>query len=185
MAAGTGLVAVGMSWMPPAAATSPNGAGARLYDAECAACHGVLRTGRAPAAPSGARVQHSAPSLGADGHAWQHPDARLAEIIGRGTGAPTRADGAPAMPAFAERLDPGQVAAVLEFLKSRWPAGIRTYQAALAPDGQADISVQLLDPAWLFPAWCPPTSAAAAPGEKAGAAPPSAAIPARALAGAS
>ena len=58
------------------------------------------------------------------------------------------------MPAFAERLGPDGIEAVLMHVKSRWPAGIRAYQAALNPGGGEVLAALLRDPAWTFPSEC-------------------------------
>ncbi len=58
------------------------------------------------------------------------------------------------MPAFAGRLSLDEIGAVLAHLKSRWPSGIRAYQAALNPSGGEALAALLRDPAWTFPAEC-------------------------------
>ena len=51
-------------------------------------------------------------------------------------------------------LSPEDIDAVLAHLKSRWPAGIRAYQAALNPGGGDALAALLRDPAWTFPREC-------------------------------
>ena len=102
--------------------------------------------------PGGAPVPSSAPPRGATGHAWRHSDAELADIVARGT--PTAAGRERGMPAFAGRLGPDEIGAVLAHVKSRWPAGIRAYQAALDRDGGEALAALLRDPTWTFPGEC-------------------------------
>ena len=44
-------------------------------------------------------------------------------------------------------------------VKSRWPAGIRAYQASLNPGGGEALAALLRDPAWTFPGECLPAPA--------------------------
>jgi len=99
-------------------------AGRRLYAEACAACHGAglegqpnwqkrLPDGRLPAPP------HDA-----SGHTWHHPDADLFRITKLGPAAyPAGHD--TDMPAFGDRLGDADIAAILAFIKSTWPAEIR------------------------------------------------------------
>jgi mono/diheme cytochrome c family protein len=161
LAAGAALVGAGVAWVPP----REGGAevllrGAEVYAAECAGCHGARLEGRAVRPrPGGAPVAASAtplsaPPLGASGHAWRHADAELAAIVAHGAGGAAKPDGAPGMPAFAGRLGPDEIDAVLAHVKSRWPAGVRAYQAALNRDGGEALAALLRDPAWTFPGEC-------------------------------
>ena len=52
------------------------------------------------------------------------------------------------------RLGPDEIDAVLAHVKSRWPAGIRAYQAALDPGGGEALAALLRDPSWTFPGGC-------------------------------
>jgi hypothetical protein len=59
------------------------------------------------------------------------------------------------MPGFAERLSEAEIDAVLGYLKSRWPAGLRAAQTALATEEPAILRL-LSDPGALLPADCAP-----------------------------
>ncbi len=155
LAAGAALVGAGVAWAPPReGSTQVLLRGAEVYAAECAGCHGARLEGRAARLGSGgAPGSPPAPPLGASGHAWRHSDAELAAIVARGT--PGAAVGRErGMPAFAGRLGPDGIEAVLMHVKSRWPAGIRAYQAALNPGGGEVLAALLRDPAWTFPSEC-------------------------------
>jgi mono/diheme cytochrome c family protein len=129
--------------------------GARLYAAECADCHGVRREGWAVRTQAAAALPPPAPSLGAGGHAWRHSDAELGRIVAQGLDAAASPGGAYGMPGFADRLDGGDIDAILAYVKSRWPSGIRADQATLNPGGEPALAASLRDPAWVFPAQCP------------------------------
>ncbi len=58
------------------------------------------------------------------------------------------------MPAFAERLGGREIDAILAYVKSRWPASVRAYQATLNPDGGETLADLLRDPTWTFPSQC-------------------------------
>ena len=106
-------------------------AGAEIYRAHCAACHGVnlegqpkwrerLQNGRLPAPP------HDA-----SGHTWHQPDAQLFGITKHGL-APFAPPGYQSdMPAFDGVLSDDQIAAVLAYIKSTWPPDIRERQARI------------------------------------------------------
>src|SRR5690242_150069 len=58
--------------------------GARVYAAECAACHGAALEGQPRWWQADASGRVPAPPLDASGHAWQHPDAQLVEFVAHG-----------------------------------------------------------------------------------------------------
>ncbi|HYZ31330.1 MAG TPA: cytochrome c [Crenalkalicoccus sp.] len=156
LAAGAGLVGAGLAWGPARDGTDPAAItrGARLYAAACADCHGARLAGPAVRTESGSGLAAIAPPLDATGHAWRHTDADLAAIIAHGTEGTGGPGGTPGMPAFAGRLDRSEIAAVLTFVKSHWPAGLRAYQAALNPGGEEALAGLLRDPAWTLPGQC-------------------------------
>lgn len=159
LVAGTGLIGASMAWTPSRNRTQAISRGAQLYAAECAACHGARLEARMQL--KGAHDPPWAPSLGAAGHAWRHSDAELAAIVAQGAGDAAPPGSAAGMPAFAGRLDRGEIDAILAYVKSGWPGNVRAYQAALALDGGETLVAQLRDPAWVFPGQCPSPPAAA------------------------
>ena len=152
LVAGTGLIGASMAWAPSRARTEAISRGAQLYIAECAACHGARLEARAQLGD--VHDLPSAPSLGAAGHAWRHPDAELVAIVAQGARNAAPPGSAAGMPAFAGRLDRGEIDAILAYVRSGWPGNVRAYQAALAPDGGETLVAQLRDPAWVFPGQC-------------------------------
>ena len=89
------------------------------------------------------------------GHAWQHSDAHLIGIVIRGTMNDTGPGG---MPAFAGRLDEGEIGAVLAYVKSRWPASVRTHQSALNSGVDQALAALLRDPGSTLPRNCLPSA---------------------------
>ena len=99
--------------------------GKRVYEANCAACHGVNGEGQ-PNWKVPVNGVYPAPPHDGSGHTWHHPDQQLLEIIARGTGMPNSP-----MPAYGETLTETEQAAVLEYIKSFWGKQERTYQAQM------------------------------------------------------
>lgn len=104
-------------------------AGKALYRAHCASCHGAnlegqpdwrsrLPTGRLPAPP------HDA-----SGHTWHHSDAVLLQIVQEGPAFYASLGVQTDMPAFGTLLSEGDMAAVIAYIKSRWPAEIQARQS--------------------------------------------------------
>jgi len=150
LAAGSCLVGVGLVWTLPHGDAHAIDRGGKLYAAECASCHSALAEDQA----ARAKPDAGPPSLGAAGHAWQHSDAELATIIAQGLGQAVAPRGTSSMPNFAERLDRGEIDAILAYLKTSWPASIRAYQASLNLGVEAPPQALLSDPAWVFPGQC-------------------------------
>ncbi|SHI71844.1 Cytochrome C oxidase, cbb3-type, subunit III [Palleronia salina] len=100
--------------------------GRRVYDAECASCHGADLQGQPDWQSPGADGLMPAPPHDETGHTWHHPDAMLFALTRDGLGAvlgdPDYESG---MPAFAGRLSDDEIRAALSFIKSTWPDEIR------------------------------------------------------------
>lgn len=103
-------------------------AGRRLYRDACASCHGSSLEGQAAWQKRLPNGRLPAPPHDASGHTWHHPDEVLFQITKHGPKA-YQAGYQTDMPSFAERLTDAEIAAVLAFIKSTWPADVRTRQA--------------------------------------------------------
>jgi len=105
--------------------------GQSVYAAQCARCHGANLEGQPNWQERLANGRLPAPPHDASGHTWHHPDAQLFGITKKGLGpyAPTgyQSD----MPAFEGVLSDEQIAAVLAYIKSKWPTDVRERQARL------------------------------------------------------
>lgn len=104
-------------------------AGAAIYRAYCASCHGAdlegqpdwrtrLPTGRLPAPP------HDE-----SGHTWHHPDDVLLVIVRDGPAFYAAVGVETDMPAFGNVLSEEDMAAVLAYIKSTWPPHIQARQS--------------------------------------------------------
>ena len=123
-----------------------------LYRENCAGCHGKRLEGQALWQAADGLAWRRAPAQDATGHSWKHNDAALLAITATGR-FPNRPAASPsAMPGFAGRLGAGQVA-VLAYIKSKWPPGLRAAQAALDPATMAPV-LDRLGAGWTFPARC-------------------------------
>jgi mono/diheme cytochrome c family protein len=104
-------------------------AGDAVYRAHCASCHGANLEGQPDwrtRLPSG---RLPAPPHDASGHTWHHPDDVLLEIVRDGPAFYAALGVEADMPAFREVLTEAEMAAVLAFIKSRWPVEIQARQA--------------------------------------------------------
>ena len=102
--------------------------GRSAYAQRCASCHGANLQGE----PNWQRRKPTgrlpAPPHDAGGHTWHHPDAQLFGIVKNGI-APYAPPGYQSdMPAFGSLMTDEEVWAVLAYIKSSWPEGIREQQ---------------------------------------------------------
>jgi mono/diheme cytochrome c family protein len=105
--------------------------GQGVYVAHCARCHGANLEGQPNWRDRQANGRLPAPPHDASGHTWHHPDAELFGITKHGLGSYAPAGYQSDMPAFEGTLSDEQIAAVLAYIKSRWPADIRERQARI------------------------------------------------------
>lgn len=106
--------------------------GKRVYDANCAACHGANLEGQPNWRSRKPDGRLPAPPHDETGHTWHHPDAHLFKITRNGLKPPLAPDGYQSdMPAFAGALSDAEIWAVLAFIKSKWPPQIRTRQSSI------------------------------------------------------
>ena len=113
----------------PVLAEEDINAGARLYAANCASCHGVNLEGQPNWKKPLADGKYPAPPHDDSGHTWHHNDSLLTAIIingGLGNGDMSHGN----MPAFKGVLTEQQAKQILIFFKSRWTQEHRDYQWA-------------------------------------------------------
>jgi mono/diheme cytochrome c family protein len=105
--------------------------GRTVYAAQCARCHGANLEGQPNWKERQVNGRLPAPPHDASGHTWHHPDADLFGIAKHGL-TPYAPPGYQSdMPAFDGVLSDNQIAAVLAYIKSTWPADIRERQARI------------------------------------------------------
>ncbi|MEH6391427.1 MAG: cytochrome c [Sulfitobacter sp.] len=105
--------------------------GKALYQENCASCHGSNLEGQADwkiRLPNG---RLPAPPHDESGHTWHHPDRVLVDIVNRGTAAIVGGGYESDMPGFGDVLSDEEVIAILDYIKSTWPARARDAQAKI------------------------------------------------------
>lgn len=103
--------------------------GRAVYDAHCARCHGDALQGQPDWRIRKPDGRLPAPPHDETGHTWHHPDHVLFEIVKFGLVPPNAPPGyASDMPAFNGVLNDGEIRAVIEYIKSRWPEPVKTRQ---------------------------------------------------------
>lgn len=111
--------------------------GQQLYATTCAACHGANLQGQ----PDWKRRLDTglmpAPPHDATGHTASHSDRELFAFTRLGVAAVTGDGYESAMPAFGDTLGDDDIAAVLDYIKSTWPAEVQQKQAAITAADQA------------------------------------------------
>jgi S-disulfanyl-L-cysteine oxidoreductase SoxD len=105
--------------------------GTAVYASSCAGCHGANLKGSADAQGFGP------PPLDASGHAWLHSDTSLFRMVKFGITDCLPGVARVQMPSFSGQLDDRSIHAALAFIKSRWPADVRSVQNAFN-DGESD-----------------------------------------------
>ena len=103
--------------------------GAAVYQAHCAACHGARLEGQPRWRQADAQGRMPAPPHDVSGHTWHHPDQLLFDITKHGVAKAAKLkDYDSSMPAFAGVLSDAEIVAVLAWIKSQWPPGVRRHQ---------------------------------------------------------
>ncbi len=103
--------------------------GEKIYQEQCAACHGVQLEGQPNWRQRDGQGLLPAPPHDASGHTWHHADDLLFEITKYGPSVVIGdADYRSTMPAFANILSDEDIVAVLSFIKNSWPDNERQWQ---------------------------------------------------------
>ena len=105
--------------------------GQRVYEAQCAACHGARLEGQPDWRTRRADGRLPAPPHDATGHTWHHPDQALFEIVKYGVQRFAGPHYSSDMPAYDRRLSDDEIRAVIAYIKSTWPEQIRARQAQI------------------------------------------------------
>jgi mono/diheme cytochrome c family protein len=107
--------------------------GAQVYAENCSSCHGRRLQGQALWQLRDQYEGRRAPPHDSSGHTWQHSDEDLFHMTKTGKFPAAPANVVSFMPAFETRLSDAEIVAVLAFIKSYWPIGIRASQSMLNP----------------------------------------------------
>ena len=100
--------------------------GRRIYTETCAECHGARLEGEPNWQTRDVEGFMPAPPHDETGHTWHHPDQVLFDITRHGVQKFAGADYQTKMPAYDKILSDHEIVAVLSYIKSRWPAKIRS-----------------------------------------------------------
>lgn len=136
--AGAALVAVVWGGSAPAgtllAPSDPKvvALGEGIYEAQCAACHGVSLEGQPNWRLPDSDGRLPAPPHDKTGHTWHHDSDTLFRLTKYGVGALIGdPDYESNMPAYEGVLTDDEIAAVLSYIKSTWPQDIRDRHDAM------------------------------------------------------
>lgn len=105
--------------------------GQAVYAVQCARCHGANLEGQPNWRERQANGRLPAPPHDASGHSWHHPDGVLFDITKHGIVAFAPPGYQSDMPAYEGVLTDQEIAAVLAYIKSRWPPEVRDRQARI------------------------------------------------------
>ncbi len=97
-------------------------AGARIFQANCASCHGKQAAGADNWKRVGSDGKYPAPPLNGSGHAWHHPLNMLFHVVKNGS-----PGGQGNMPAWGGKLSDEEMVSAIAWFQSKWPDEI--YQA--------------------------------------------------------
>jgi len=113
-------------------------AGKKIYDANCASCHGDKLEGEANWQKRGPDGLLPAPPHDASGHTWHHPDDMLFDLTKYGPAKMVGNGYQSTMPAFEGTLSDDDIVDVLSYIKSRWPDEIRKRNDQMNAAAQAE-----------------------------------------------
>lgn len=102
--------------------------GRRVYEAQCAACHGARGEGQPHWERLNAAGELPAPPHDRSGHTWKHSDGMLYRIVAEGWRDPFNKTQRLTMPAYKETLQPSEIRAVIDYLKTMWTPQQRAFQ---------------------------------------------------------
>jgi mono/diheme cytochrome c family protein len=104
--------------------------GGRLYQQNCAECHGVNGEGAPNWRQRDPDGMFPAPPLNGSGHAWHHPKRMLQYVIANGS-----PGGQGRMPAWKGKLTEAEIDDIIAWFMSKWPDEV--YQSWYLTDQRA------------------------------------------------
>ncbi len=128
-------------------------AGKALYRHWCSSCHGRRLQGQPLWQLEDQYAGRRAPAHDQSGHTWAHSDEDLFRMTKDGRFPSTPPEKLSYMPAFRDLLEDEEIVAIIAYIKSAWPLGLRIYQALLNP-GNAGMPANAADADWTLPPNC-------------------------------
>jgi len=120
----------------PVAAQSDVRMGERLYQENCASCHGANLEGQLDWRSRLPNGRLPAPPHDASGHTWHHPDRVLFDIVKRGPAAIVGAGYESDMPGYEGVLTDDEITSIVDYIKSTWPDKERAFQSERTREDQ-------------------------------------------------
>lgn len=103
-------------------------AGRRIFQQHCAACHGARGEGAPNWEVRNELGELPPPPHSATGHTWKHADGMLYRTIRDGWRDPFNKTNRLTMPGYKDTLAPGEIRAVITYLKTLWTPKQRRIQ---------------------------------------------------------
>ena len=120
----------------PVSAESDLRMGERLYQENCASCHGANLEGQPDWRTRLPNGRVPAPPHDASGHTWHHPDRVLFDIVKRGPAAIVGAGYESDMPGYEGVLTDDEITSIVDYIKSTWPDKERAFQSERTREDQ-------------------------------------------------
>ena len=120
----------------PVAAQSDVRMGERLYQENCASCHGANLEGQLDWRSRLPNGRLPAPPHDASGHTWHHPDRVLFDIVKRGPAAIVGNGYESDMPGYEGVLTDDEITSIVDYIKSTWPDKERAFQSERTREDQ-------------------------------------------------
>ena len=120
----------------PVSAQDDSLAGERLYQENCASCHGANLEGQPDWRTRLPNGRLPAPPHDASGHTWHHTDRVLFDIVKRGPAAIVGAGYESDMPGYEGVLTDDEITSIVDYIKSTWPDKERAFQSERTREDQ-------------------------------------------------
>ncbi|MFU1479508.1 c-type cytochrome [Roseovarius sp. C7] len=120
----------------PVSAESDLRMGERLYQENCASCHGANLEGQPDWRTRLPNGKLPAPPHDASGHTWHHTDRVLFDIVKRGPAAIVGAGYESDMPGYEGALTDDEITSIVDYIKSTWPDKERAFQSERTREDQ-------------------------------------------------
>ena len=120
----------------PVSAESDLRMGERLYQENCASCHGANLEGQPDWRTRLPNGRLPAPPHDASGHTWHHTDRVLFDIVKRGPAAIVGAGYESNMPGYEGVLTDDEITSIVDYIKSTWPDKERAFQSERTREDQ-------------------------------------------------